>query len=63
MKKITLLPFTDEGIPRIAIRFEYDESIIELIRKIPGRRWSSEKKIWHIEYEREKLNALCFPST
>lgn len=58
MKKIILHPYEEEGRSRIAIRFEYDESIIEQIRKIPGRKWSPEEKIWHIEYSAEKLTAL-----
>jgi integrase/recombinase XerD len=58
MKKITLHPFKEDGNTRIAINFKYDELIIELIRKIPGRKWSPEYKIWHIGYTEEKLIAL-----
>lgn len=60
MKKIFLEPFQYEGHSRIAIRFNYDKSIIEKIRLIPGRRWSDADKCWHIEYTEEKLNALKY---
>lgn len=58
MKKIIIHPFTKEGKSRIGISFEYDELIIKQIKKIPGREWSPEEKIWHIEYREDKLIAL-----
>lgn len=58
MKKITIHPYQEDGNSRIAISFDYDESIIKEIRKIPGRKWSSADQIWHIEYSAEKLIAL-----
>jgi len=58
MKKIFLEPFQYEGLPRIAIRFQYDEIIINKVRLIPGRKWSGDYRIWHINFSEEKLVAL-----
>lgn len=30
------------------ISFQYDPSVIELIKNVPGRRWNSEEKLWTI---------------
>jgi len=57
MKKIFLEPFQYEGLPRIAIRFQYDEIIINKVRLIPGRKWSGDYRIWHINFSEEKLTA------
>jgi site-specific recombinase XerD len=59
MKKITIHPCRVGGHDRIAIKFEYDESIIRQIRKIPGRKWAPEDRFWHIEYSEDKLSALA----
>ncbi len=58
MKKVTLYPYQDKGVSRIAIRFDYDESLIKAIRRIPGRKWSPDDRIWHIEYSKAKFYAL-----
>jgi integrase/recombinase XerD len=58
MNKIILEPFQYEGSNRIAIRFDYNEAIIEKVKLIPGRRWCITHKCWHIEYTHEKLEAL-----
>jgi len=60
MDKIYLEPFRHEGSVRIAIRFRYNERIIEKVRLIPGRRWCIEHKVWHIHYTEEKLEALKY---
>jgi len=58
MNKIILEPFQFEGLNRIAIRFNFNEAIIEKVKLIPGRRWCSSDTCWHIEYTYEKLEAL-----
>ena len=40
--------------PRLAIACSYDFELIELIRTIPGRRWSESRKVWHIPIDTSK---------
>ena len=58
MKKIILAAHHYIDCSRIAIRFNYNEVIIEKVKLIPGRRWCITHKCWHIEYTHEKLVAL-----
>ncbi len=37
-----------DGKPQLLLYFSYDQDIINLIKTIPGARWSPEKKCWHI---------------
>ncbi len=60
MKTIYLKPFRFQGKARIAILFNYEKSIIEKVRLIPGRIWSAENRLWHIPYTKEKLKSLKF---
>lgn len=36
---------------RVAIIFSKNTEIIEIIKKIPGRRWSNTKNCWHIPFQ------------
>ncbi|MCK4348714.1 MAG: hypothetical protein KAW47_08865 [Thermoplasmatales archaeon] len=40
---------------RIALVFDYDKDIIELIKQIKGRKWSASNKFWHIQYQSNYL--------
>lgn len=47
-----------KGERRIALRFFYDPSLVEIVRTIPGARWSQSMKSWHIpgtEESKEKM--------
>lgn len=49
-----------DGKDRLLLYFPYDPATIELIRTIPGARWSPSTKCWHISKAAgpvEKLNA------
>jgi len=46
--KIELIPGYLSGESIIKFHFEYNKQIIEIIKTIPGRRWSREGKYWYI---------------
>ena len=43
---------------RLAVHFKHDTSLIALIRKIPGSKWSQTKKCWHVPNNKESKNLL-----
>lgn len=47
-----------DGKRRIALIFAYDQKTIDLIRQIPGRRWSASHRFWHIPFFRDYLAEL-----
>jgi site-specific recombinase XerD len=48
MKTIHIDQATIDGKDRIRLFFPYDPEIIELIKTLPGARWHSGMKCWHI---------------
>jgi integrase/recombinase XerD len=59
MKKIQIEPVTIDGQQRIRLIFGYDEFLIKQVRTIPGSRWDSKLKCWHIAWiygPADKLN-------
>ncbi|MBN1326804.1 MAG: site-specific integrase [Candidatus Cloacimonetes bacterium] len=61
MKRIEFKECFIEEQKRIALLFDYDIEIIEMVKQIEGRKWSVSSNFWHIPY-REKadqyLNAM-----
>jgi integrase/recombinase XerD len=43
---------------RLFMKFEYDAKAIELIKTLPGVKWSQTEKKWHIGYHPEALNII-----
>lgn len=37
-----------QNLNRIAIYFEKNESLIGIVKKIKGARWSQSLKVWHL---------------
>ena len=37
----------DSGM-RVALKFPYDQEVIDLVRKLPDARWSKRMQCWHI---------------
>ncbi|MCB0841262.1 MAG: site-specific integrase [Bacteroidetes bacterium] len=60
--KIQIFPLEVEGKRRIGIRpLGFDKTFPQIMRQIPGSRWTPEERCWHIPYEKEaygKLKAL-----
>jgi len=48
MKSIQLMLDVHEGKERLFLQFDYDAKLNAIIKKIPGARWSSSKKKWHL---------------
>jgi integrase/recombinase XerD len=43
---------------KVFMKFEYDAKAIELIKTLPGVKWSQTEKKWHIGYHPEALNNI-----
>jgi hypothetical protein len=48
MKPITLEPILHRNIERILIRYDYNSAIHDLVKTLPGARWSQTYKAWHL---------------
>ncbi len=46
------------GTDVVAFRFQYDEKLIPIIKKIRGIKWSQSAKFWYIEKNEFKLSAV-----
>jgi len=45
---IKIKKITHHGLNCIGLFFEFNDELIELVKKIPGRKWSQSKKCWYI---------------
>ena len=43
---------------KLFMKFEYDAKAIELVKTLPGVKWSQTEKKWHIGYHPEALNNI-----
>jgi integrase/recombinase XerD len=43
---------------KVFMKFEYDARTIELVKTLPGVKWSQTEKKWHIGYHPEALNSI-----
>lgn len=43
---------------KLFMKFEYDTKAIELVKTLPGVKWSQTEKKWHIGYHPEALNVI-----
>jgi len=55
---ITLKPKFHNQADQILICFDYDKPIINLVRTIPGRKWSQQLQCWYIKRSFEALEAI-----
>jgi integrase/recombinase XerD len=39
-----------ENSPRLFLKFPYHSETVELIKSLPGAKWSRSKKAWHVRY-------------
>lgn len=47
------------GSGRLAVRFPFNEDLIQAIRTVPGRAWDPQEKVWHIPDSPECRDALA----
>jgi integrase/recombinase XerD len=43
---------------KLFMKFDYDAKTIELVKTLPGVKWSQTEKKWHIGYHPEALNSI-----
>ncbi len=57
---VSALPFSAElARDEAVLRFPYDESLRQLLRAIPGRRWDPQQRAWCIPLEPDQSEALA----
>ena len=66
-QNITVFPDTHKGEAIVAIKFAYNNKVIDLIKQIDGAKWSQSKKYWyfikkdfHLPFFFEVLSDLAF---
>jgi len=58
MINILFSSITHRGESRIAVKFKYDDQVINQIRRVPGSRWSATLRCWHIPHRAKAIAAL-----
>ena len=58
MNKIVTKQVNKNSTKRIALLFEYNKEIIEQVKLIKDRKWSTSEKFWHIPYQDDYLQIL-----
>ena len=49
---------THKKVPQLLVKFKYNDSIINLVRKIPNASWSSSLKSWYFKDTKENLELV-----
>jgi integrase/recombinase XerD len=47
-----------KGESRIKVDFPYNQEIAQVLKKIPGAKWSRTMNAWHIAYSKKEFNQL-----
>ena len=58
MPTITIQQIIHKEKKRIAITFDYNQKLVELIKMVPGYRYSNTKKLFHYPATQEIYNKL-----
>jgi len=58
MINILFSSITHRGESRIAVKFKYDDQVINQVRRVPGSRWSATLRCWHIPHRAKAIAAL-----
>ncbi|MEY8847277.1 site-specific tyrosine recombinase/integron integrase [Psychroserpens sp. XS_ASV72] len=56
--KITLLKKTHNKEQVVLISFRYDQKLIDLVKTLPRRRWSTSLKCWYVPYSENMLRRI-----
>ncbi len=57
-KKVIIKSQIHNDEKRIIVSFDYDLNIIERIKAMPGRKWNSTKKCWHLPHDKQSYELL-----
>ena len=62
MKTITVKRLTHRQEERLALYFDFDNELTDMIKKLPGRKWSRTLACWHIPYQNDfqEYLSMCF---
>ncbi|NRA93516.1 MAG: site-specific integrase [Psychroserpens sp.] len=58
MSKSKITYSIDHQNNRILVGFKYDDALVKLVKRIPGRTWNPEEKLWSIPFSEDSLKAL-----
>jgi integrase/recombinase XerD len=58
MKSIVAERVVHDGEYRIALKFQYDSELAEVVKKVPGSRWSRRMSCWHISDSSDVIDLL-----
>lgn len=58
MEKIVLRPYTHLGRLHIGLYFTFSTELVNLVRRLPGARWDSNVRCWHIPYAAHSYKRL-----
>ena len=56
--EIHVIPCIHKGEKRLQLRFAYDTELLEMVRKLPGCRWSATMHCWHVPDSHQIINLL-----
>jgi integrase/recombinase XerD len=57
--QVSLCQHHDRNI--IAVRFDYDKALVSRFKQLPGARWSTTLKSWHVPDMAEYLRRFGLP--
>lgn len=52
--RIQVIEISHRDEPRLALKCKFAFELVELIRQLPGRRWSDSRKLWHLPIDTPK---------
>ena len=58
MKTIIIRPIFHRNREQLALQFEHDEALNQLVRQLPYIRWSKTNRCWYLPFEKEHLARL-----
>lgn len=58
MKTITINRIVHRQEDKISLVFDYDQELIDLVKKLPGRKWSKTMGYWHVPFREDYQQKL-----
>lgn len=57
-KKVVLKPLLHRGQENIALQYNHDLPLNNIVRKLPGIKWSQNNKCWYVPLSKENYNII-----